>query len=66
MQLTGDVGSTPSAAIAVNILFGVLFDRYLQYDVEDVDKEPTSFQYFLAQNYKGKLAKMINQKKNPV
>jgi hypothetical protein len=43
MQLSGDVGSTPSMAVATHILFGILDEKYFPDKVEDAEKDQLLF-----------------------
>lgn len=49
---TGDTGAYLRSTMAALALFGVPHEKFWKYVVADFDKEPTSFTYALAQNYK--------------
>jgi hypothetical protein len=53
LHWTGDTVTLAGTGNGVITLFGTLQNEYWT-DAEDIDKEPTAFCYFLAQNFKGK------------
>jgi C1A family cysteine protease len=53
LHWTGDTGTLSCTGKEVDALFGTLQNEYWT-NLEDIDKEPTAFCYFLAQNFKGK------------
>ncbi|WP_458746011.1 C1 family peptidase [Candidatus Nitrosocosmicus sp. T] len=61
MQVTGDTGSTPNIASLSQKLFGALPDVYYPYTNKDFDREPNTFHYFLAQNFKDARTKRIDE-----
>jgi len=52
LHFTGDTGAYLRAAMGALVLFGVPPEEYWPYVVEDFEKEPPSFCYAFAQNYK--------------
>ena len=51
MNETGDNGAFLRSTMGALVLFGVPPEEYWPYNVEDFDKEPTSFCYAFAHNY---------------
>lgn len=52
LKQTGDTGAYLRSAMGALVLFGIPPEEYWKYNIEDFDKEPSSFCYSMAQNYK--------------
>lgn len=51
LELQGDTGAYLRSTMAALTLFGVPPEKYMPYNIQDYDKEPTAFCYSFAQNY---------------
>jgi len=55
LGLKGDTGAHIRSTMGAMVLFGIPPEKYWPYDIDAFDKEPPSFVYSLAQNYKADL-----------